>query len=133
MAEPAPDVAAAPQTEADFASETDGTFDFATDFEAALDWESGPAVDPIDQFQQQAKAAAKPTPQNTSPSLYTAPVQQQRFVRTTKVVKKLVPGPKIAFPAGSVPVTVTSGFQLAVPQGYQAFQAPDGSFFLMRR
>ena len=54
-------------------------------------------------------------------------------MRTTKVVKKLVPGPKIAFPAGSVPVTVTSGFQLAVPQGYQAFQAPDGSFFLMRR
>ena len=73
VAEPAPDLAAAPQTDADFASETDGTFDFATDFEAALDWESGPAVDPIDQFQQQAKAAAKPTPQNTSPSLYTAP------------------------------------------------------------
>ena len=50
-----------------------------------------------------------------------------------RLVRKLIPGNTIAFPPGSVPVTVTSGFQLAVPQGYQAYQAPDGSFFLVRK
>ena len=49
------------------------------------------------------------------------------------LVRKLIPGQTIAFPAGSVPVAVTPGFQLAVPQGFQAYQAPDGSFFLVRK
>ncbi len=99
---------------------------------------AGPAavmnyVDPVQQFQQeqmtyQAAGGA------AAPAVYqSAPVVQQRFVRPPKVVRKLIPGPKIGFPAGSVPVSLTSGFQLAVPQGYQAYQAPDGSFFLMRK
>ena len=99
---------------------------------------AGPAavmnyVDPVQQFQQeqmtyQAAGGA------AAPAVYqSAPVVQQRFVRPPKVVRKLIPGPKIGFPAGSVPVSLTSGFQLAVPQGYQPYQAPDGSFFLMRK
>ena len=99
---------------------------------------AGPAAvmdyaDPVQQFQQeqmtyQAAGGA------AAPAVYqSAPVVQQRFVRPPKVVRKLIPGPKIGFPAGSVPVSLTSGFQLAVPQGYQAYQAPDGSFFLMRK
>ena len=69
-----------------------------------------------------------------APRLYqAAPAKQQRFVRPPKTIRKLIPGPTIAFPPGSVPVTITTGFQLAVPQGFQAYQAPDGSFFLMRK
>ncbi|MGB1162167.1 MAG: hypothetical protein ACPG40_13230, partial [Alphaproteobacteria bacterium] len=72
--------------------------------------------------------------EDTAPAPYQAPpVRQQRAVQQPKLVRKLIPGPKIAFPPGSVPVTLTTGFQLAVPQGFQAYQAPDGSFFLMRK
>lgn len=89
--------------------------------------------DPVQQFQQEQMSYEQAGGQ-PAPTLYqSAPVQQQRFVRPPKLVRKLIPGPKIAFPAGSVPVTLTTGFQLAVPEGFQAYQAPDGSFFLMRK
>ena len=90
--------------------------------------------DPAEQFEQETMNYGSIEEEETAPALYQAPpVQQQRAVQQPKLVRKLIPGPKIAFPPGSVPVTLTTGFQLAVPQGFQAYQAPDGSFFLMRK
>ena len=67
------------------------------------------------------------------PAATPSPVLVPRLVPAPVRVKKLIPGPKISFPAGSKPITATTGYQLAVPRGYVAYRAPDGSIFLMRK
>ena len=86
----------------------------------------------MQQYHQQ-QASFTPNTGGAQQGGYQAPTAQHKFMRAPKVVKKLIPGPKIAFPEGAQPITVTAGYQLAVPQGYAAYRAPDGSIFLMRK
>ena len=88
-----------------------------------------------------AEPAAPPaTPKPATPKV--APARNARrvvaspaprvVVRPKPQVRRLIPGETVSFPVGSQPVTSNLGVQLAVPAGYQVYQAPEGWYFLVR-
>ena len=76
-------------------------------------------------------ASPRPTSARNAQHVVASPVPRL-VVRPKPQVRRLIPGESVAFPVGSQPVTSTPGVQLAVPAGYQVYQAPEGWYFLVR-
>ena len=77
------------------------------------------------------KSGIQPAPVRAARPTGPAPAPRV-VVRRKPQVRQLIPGETVSFPAGAKPVTSTQGFQLAVPAGYQVYQAPEGWYFLVR-
>lgn len=77
------------------------------------------------------KSGIQPAPVRAARPTGPAPAPRV-VVRRKPQVRQLIPGETVSFPAVAKLVTSTQGFQLAVPAGYQVYQAPAGWYFLVR-